>query len=312
MEWFYHTKAKNINSEGLQHLVTHQIPAHQHLHYIKGDAFSQDEKYLTRLAKLVSAMANSGGGVIIIGIKASRHRAKNFVAIRQKPDIALIQHQLIANINPFPDGININAVEIDPEAFCLAIFIPAGKEACMFSDYRYYGFENQKAKKLGAGAVSALHHKTTNKQLEIYSIYNTQGVPELKNGKFSIVRFYPKVLIRNAGDALEKDYKLEIVIPAPLYEENSTLTSHFSHYEGKNVVFSFAGRQPVFGSEINMMLDFSFRVTPDSVESFNKSNLQLRLYHSLGVHRQSFPLQDMFTYQGKMLNPADFNLPELE
>ncbi len=312
MEWFYHTKENGITLSDLEHLVINRIPAHQHLYFMDGDKFSQDEKHLTRLAKTVSAMANSGGGIIVIGIKTSRHRAKDFLPINFEPDVALMHHLLIANINPFPHGINIKTIEVKPESFCVVISIPTGKRVYMYSDYRYYGFENHKVNKLDSEAVSALHHKTTNKQLEIYSIYNTQGVPEMKNGKFSIVRFYPKVLIRNVGDAIEKDYKMEIIMPARLYEENSSLTNHFSHHEGKDVVFSFAGRQPVFGSEINMMLDFTFRVTSDSVECFNNGNLHLRLYHSLGVHRQSFPLQDMFTYQGKMLNPADFNLPELE
>lgn len=312
MEWFYHTKGNAITAGDLQHLVAHRIPAHQHLYYIKGDDFSHDEKYLIRLARTVSAMANSGGGIIIIGIKPSQHKARNFALIQQEPDITIIKHILIANINPFPDGVKINAIEIKPDAFCLTITIPPGKEAYMFSDYRYYGFENHKANKLGADAVGALHHKTTRKHLEIYSIYNTQGVPEMKDGKFSIVRFYPKVLIRNAGDAMEKDYKMEIVMPAPLYEENSTLTSHFSHYEGKDVVFAFPGRTPVFGSEINMMLDFMFRVTPDSIHSFYKGALQLRLYCSNGVHRQSFPLCELFTYRGNTLKQADFNLSDLE
>ncbi|MFO7790594.1 MAG: putative DNA binding domain-containing protein [Bacteroidales bacterium] len=312
MEWFYHTKENNITSEDLYHLVEQRIPAHQHLHYIKGDDFTHDEKYLTRLAKTVSAMANSGGGIIIIGIKPYRHKAKEFSSINEKPDTTLIHHILIANINPFPEGMFIKPIEINSGLFCLVISIPKGKQAYMFSDYRYYGFENHKANKLDADAVSALHHRTTSKHLEIYSIYNTQGIPEMKDGKFSIVRFYPKVLIRNAGDAMEKDYKIEIVMPAPLYEENSNLTNHFSHYEGKDVVFSFPGKEPLFGSEIHMMLDFIIKVTHKNIESFENNKLQFRLYYSEGVHRQSFPLRELFTYKGNLLKSADFTLPELK
>ncbi|MGM0650491.1 MAG: AlbA family DNA-binding domain-containing protein [Bacteroidota bacterium] len=307
MEWFYHTKGNDITAGDIEKLVQHQMPAHQHLHFLDGRSFSHKEKYLTRLAKTVSAMANSGGGILITGVKTYRHKARDFTLINnEKPDTDLIHHHLIANISPFPHDISITYIEVYTGQYCLVIKIPAGKKPLMFSDYRYYGFHNHKVNKLDVDAVSALHNKTTQKHLEIYSIYNTQGIPEMKDGKFSVVRFYPKVLIHNAGDSIEKDYKMEIIMPAPLYEENSNLTNHFSHYEGKYVVFGFTGKNPVFGSEIHLMLDFTLKVTQENIDSFEKDMLHFKLYYSDGVHRQSFPLHELFTYRGKMLKTADF------
>ncbi|MGM0626483.1 MAG: RNA-binding domain-containing protein, partial [Bacteroidota bacterium] len=306
MEWFFHTKGGKITSGDLQKLVSGQIPSHQHLHYIDGSSFSQTDAYIGRLAKLVAAMANSGGGIIILGIKPSRNKAKAFTALREPADTGIIHHHLIANISPFPEGMLVENIAIESKGFCLVIRIPAGNGPFMFSDYRYYAFRNHKAIKLEADDVSALYNKPAQKHLEIYSIYNTQGVPELKDGKFTIVRFYPKVLIRNTGEAMEKDYKMEISLPAGLYEENTMLRNHFSHHEGKYVVFSFAGKSPVFSTEIHKMLDFSIRVSSDSIEIFENEELHFRLYYSAGVHRQSYPLKELFTYQGKMLSQGDF------
>lgn len=137
----------------------------------------------------------------------------------------------------------------------------------MFSDNKYYGFNN-KVEKLNESDVRALYHQSNQKQLEIYSIYNTQGIPEMSNGKFSSMLFFPRVLIRNAGQALENNYKLEIFLSAPLYEENNMLTNNFSRHEGKYVVFSIPGKTPVFGNEIFKMLEFKFRFTLKNIEVF--------------------------------------------
>jgi hypothetical protein len=306
MDWFYHTTGGEISPEDIIRLVENRIPAHQHLHYLDGAKFAPSDAYIGRLAKLTSAMANSGGGIIIVGIKPSRHKAKAFSLLPEPADTGLIHHHLIANLSPFPDGMLVENVMIEDQGYCLVIRIPSGHGPFMFSDYRYYAFRNHNAVKLDADDVSALYNKPAQKHLEIYSIYNTQGVPELKDGKFTIVRFYPKVLIRNTGEAMEKDYKMEISLPAGLYEENTMLRNHFSHHEGKYVVFSFAGKSPVFSTEIHKMLDFSIRVSSDSIESFENEELHFRLYYSAGVHRQSYPLKELFTYQGKMLSQGDF------
>jgi hypothetical protein len=306
MEWFYHTKGTDIDLGNLQNIVDNNIPMHQHLQFITGDKFSASESDLNRLSKLVSAMANSGGGIIIIGIDHSRNKAKSFNTIpEQIANTEQIHHYLIANNQPFIEGLNLYPILISDNNYCVCIQIPAGIGPFMFSDNKYYGFNN-KIEKLNESSVRALYHRTTDKQLEIFSIYDTQGLPELSNGKFTIMRFYPKVLIRNSGFAMEDKYKMEILLPATLYEKDTNLVNHFSHHEGKNVVFSFPGKTIVFSKEVHKMLEFKFIITPENIETFEKSDLQIRLYYSSGTQNQTYPLKDLFTYQGKMITKQDF------
>jgi len=128
----------------------------------------------------------------------------------------------------------------------------------------------------------------------------------MREGKYTSVRFYPNILIRNAGEKIEKDYKLEIKIPADLYEENSFLTNHFSHHEGRYSVFSFKGRDLIFGGETKKMLEFTIKINSDNLNSFLDDNLDLKLYYSGGVHEQRFRFSELFTYQGYVLKKRDF------
>lgn len=309
MKSIYHKAANEISGDELVYLVENNIPHNQYLHFMDGSKISADDKNLKMLAKYTLALSNSGGGLIIVGIKAKRKKACCFTGFNQElKDINIIYHHIISNSNPFPKSLQVNKLMADDDNECLLISISKSEIPLMFSDFRYYGIKENKAVKLDSLEVSALFNRPLSNKLEIYSIYNTQGIPEMKNGKYTSVRFYPNILIRNAGERIEKDYKLEIKIPADLYEENSFLTNHFSHHEGRYSVFSFKGRDLVFGGETKKMLEFSVIINSDNLNSFLKEDLNLKLYYSGGVHEQNFAFSELFTYRGNVLKKGDFVL----
>ena len=306
MDWFYHTKSRRPEAEDIYALTGEKIPSHTHLQYLDGSLFSMSDNYLLKISRLVNAMSNHGGGMLIIGIKPLRKKAEKLTPVPGEnisPD--KIHQHILANNQPFMEGLELIPVEMTG-GIVLCIRIPAGQGPFMFSDNRYYSFLNEKTEKLDEAGVRSLYNQANHKQLEIYSIYNTQGIPEMSQGKYASVLFYPRILIRNAGQAVEDQYKMEIYLPAALYEENTMLTNHFSRHEGQYVVFSFPGKTPVFGNEIFKILEFKFRVKPETIDVFERGNLQVRLYYSEGMHEQSFPLKDIFMYRNQVLKSKDF------
>ncbi|MEA1873871.1 MAG: ATP-binding protein [Bacteroidota bacterium] len=306
MDWFYHTKSRQPNADDLQALVEGKTPSHRYLQYIDGAKVNMTDVFLLKLSKQINAMANHGGGMLILGIKPLRKKAGKLVPVPHKNLNTDQVHQFIlANNQPFLSDLDIIPIEFT-EGQIVCIRIPAGAGPFMFSDNRYYSFRNEKVEKLDESGVRNLYNQANRKQLEIYSIYNTQGIPELQQGKYVSMLFYPRVLIRNAGQAAESQYKMEVSIPAPLYEENSMLTNQFSRHEGKYAVFSFPGKTPVFGNEIFKMLELKFRVKPETIDVFEQGELQIKLYYSEGMHEQRFPLKEIFMYRNQMLQAKDF------
>lgn len=310
MDWFYHTKARQPKAEDVLALVEGKTPSHVHLQFIDGNTVNMSDAFLIRLSKQVNAMANHGGGMLILGIKAMRKKASKLTPLSSATiSIDQIHQNILANNQPFLSDLDIIPIDF-PEGHIVCIRIPAGTGPFMFSDNRFYSFRNEKVEKLDEAGVRNLYNQANRKQLEVYSIYNTQGIPELEQGKFSSMLFFPRILIRNAGQAVEDQYKMEVYLPAALYEENTMLTNQFSRHEGKHAVFSFPGKTPIFGNEIFKMLEFKFRVTPLNIDVFESSDLQIKLYYSEGTHEQSFPLKEIFMYRNQILRTKDFKAIE--
>lgn len=306
MDWFYHTTSRKLEAKDIYALTEGNIPSHKHLQYMAGKDFSMSENALLKLAKTVNAMANGGGGMLIIGVASVRKKAKNLSPLNKETfAIDQIHQYILANNQPFLDNLELLPVELS-EGWVLCVRIPAGNVPFMFSDYRYYGLKNDKIEKLEEADVRALYHQARHKQLEIYSIYNTQGIPEMKDGKFVSLLFYPRILIRNLGQAAENYYKMEVYLPSSLYEENNALSDYFSRYESEFAVFSVAGKSPIFGNEILKLLEFKFRLTAENITAFEKYPLKIRLYYSDGMHEQNLVMKDIFMYRNKMLSAGDF------
>jgi hypothetical protein len=307
MDWFYHTQSRNPNQDDIFALINGKIPSHAYLQFWEGNLVSMSDSFLLKLSRQVNAMANHGGGVLILGIKSLRKKAAKLCPILDDNIQTDILHQhILSNNQPFIENLELIPIKLT-RGTVLFIRIPSGKAPFMFSDNRYYSFRNQKIEKLEEAGVRSLYQQTKQKQLEIYSIYNTQGIPELENGKYTSMLFFPRILIRNTGNVMESNYKMEVFLPAVLYEDSSHMSGYITRHEGKHVVITYPGKSPLFGQEIHKMLEFKFRVTPLNIEMFEESELRIKLYYSEGVHEQSFSLREIFMYRNQMLKINDFN-----
>lgn len=302
---------EKIDLEFCINSVENKTRMHQELLFFKGEEINDSPAKTTKLAKIICACANSGGGNIIYGISTKRNRADafnpigNFLKTKE-----WLYHEIQSHIEKPIKSLQINYINysVDSNDLLIHFYIPNNNDQPhMFSDNKYYMLKKTKPYVLDESEVRMLYGKLSHCDLEFLGIYNTNGLPVLQNGKFSSMSFYPKILIRNAGNMVEKDYKIEISFPAVLYEETfQPLQALFIRHEGKNVVFGQKGLNPIFQQEISTMIEAKIAVNSDNIKSFLNDYLSINLFFSNGIKKHSIKLSDTLTYKGKQLKNEDF------
>lgn len=294
-----------------RNIVSSRTRMHISLLFYKGSDLDSSPTKTTKIAKIISACANSGGGNIIFGIKPKRERAEEFSPIigfdKSKE---WLYHEIQSHIDKPIKGLDIQILdypEID-NACLIHITIPANNnQPHMFSDNKYYMLKKSRPYVLDESEVRMLYGKLSHCELEFLGIYNTNGLPAILGGKYTSMSFYPKLLIRNAGNIVEKDYKIEISFPAKLYEETfQPLRALFIRHEGSHVVFGQKGLSPIFQEEISTMIEAKISVNTENIESFLNEYLIIKLYFSNGIKTHKIKLSETLTYNGKKLKKTDF------
>lgn len=290
-------------------LITNNTRVHNALLVFKGSDIDLTPNSMTKLAKVISACANSGGGNIIYGLSTKRGRVEKFDAVKNfAKSIDWLFNEIQSQIDKPVKDLKINFSDISESGKIIHFEIPANNEQPhMFCDNKYYKLQKNRVVVLDEAEVRMLYGKLSSCELEFLGIYNTNGLPVLSAGKYSSMSFYPKILIRNAGNIVEKDYKIEISFPAKLYEESfQPLQSLFIRHDGSHVVFGNTGNHPLFQQEIATMIEAKIAINSENLETFLKDNLNITLYFSNGIKKHSLKLSDILTYNGKVLKKEDF------
>ncbi len=312
------TYPDKISSEYYRDLVDNKNRTHDSLIMLKGSELDFSPRSLTKLAKIISALANSGGGDLIYGISCKYNRAEKIEPVNNfDKNTEWFYNEIQSHIDKPVKDLRIHITKInETNSECIIHFIipPNNDQPHMFFDNKYYRIQKNKAVVLDESEVRMLYGKLSHCELEFLGIYNTNGLPVLTGGKYSSMSFYPKVLIRNSGNIVEKDYKIEISFPASLYEESfQPLQALFIRHEGSYVVFGQKGNYPIFQEEISTMIEAKMSVNSDNIETFIKEYLNVKLYFSNGIKKHSIKLSETLTYNGKKLTKEDFTrIKELE
>jgi hypothetical protein len=267
----------------------------------------KDDRTLLRLARDISAVANAEGGVIIIGIKSYRGRANSIEYIKIDININWLIHEIQSRISRRIKDLTINSIT-ETEGQVLIIKIPENNNSPhMCEDGKYYYWSGKKAVVMEETRVRYMYKATSSPELEFVGLYGTNGVPVLKDGAIERVSFYPKLIVQNRGGQVEKDYKVELTIPAELHDTNfHPLQTNLVRHEGGDMVFSIPGRNPLFQDEISAPFELKLVVNAENFEVFEQSNLQIRIYYSKGVHTHSLNISDSLRYNGRKLCIKDF------
>ena len=219
--------------EYYRNLVDDKVSCHDSLWFVGGSQWNAGQS--AKLAKMVSAIANSGGGELIFGIAQKRSRADAFEPVKgfDKGE-EWIFHEIQSQIdNPIADlSVNICPMP-ESDGKIIHIHIPANNNAPhLFSDSKFYRWKKGKCIVMNESEIRTAYLKISTCDLEFLGVTNINGIPTLSGGKFSSMSFYPKFMIRNAGNIVEREYKVEIAFPSVSNLRFIQLPSGLRHLPG--------------------------------------------------------------------------------
>lgn len=293
-----------------KNLVDDKVHSHDSLWFVGGSQWNVSVATMTKLAKMVSAIANFGGGELIFGIAQKRQRAECFEPVcgfDKSND--WIFHEIQSQIDRPIKDLSVNICKMpDSEGKIIHISIPINNDAPhQFADSKFYRWQKGKCLVMNESEIRSAYMKISTCDLEFLGVSNINGIPTLGGGKFTSVNFYPKFMIRNAGNIVERDYKVEIAFPSALFEEtNQPLKSAFVRHEGIYSVFGQRGNYPIFQQEISTIIEAKITVTAENISTFLNEYINIYLYFSNGLKKHSIRLADTLTYNGKRLTKDDF------
>ena len=277
-------------------------------YFWSGASIVKSDGALTRLSRNLSAVANAGEATVIIGIKALRGRAAKLEPLEFLFDADWFYHEIQTRIWRSIKGMQVTCIADENKGQYVVIRIPENNDSPhMSEDGRYYMWNGKKIVLQSEVQVRSLYHASSRSELEFIGLYSTNGAPVMKDGAMEQISFYPKLLVQNRGGEVEKDYKVELLIPAELHDIGfHALQTYLVRHEGANMVFSVPGRNPLFQDEISAPFELKLVVNADSFDVFQNSDIQIRIYYSKGVNTHQIKLSETFRYNGRKLTSNDF------
>lgn len=298
--------------EDIKNLIFNKVKSGNNLDFCDSKILMPGiEKKEQWLSKYISAFANTGGGTIIFGVKKLRNRAVDFDFLNLTNVTTFwLRNFIETEISPKLENTEIVEIPIENNSKkgVIILRIPNSvNRPHMASDNRYYFRIGNKIELMLEQHVREMYNVASVSNIEFVGVINTQGVPTLENGKIINLNFYPKFLVRNAGSAIEKYFKFEFWIPSEFHDSLFlSMQNYFNRIEGSFSVFSVPNRQPIFQNEICNILEAKLFVNIDNIEIFNNSEMYIKLFYSHGLKEFNYKLNEIFTYDNKVLSEINF------
>lgn len=302
----------SITQQGLEDVFRFKIKTGLTLDLLPAKSINiGNEKSELFFSSTIAAMANSNGGQIFVGINASRKIARSLDPLSDETTIAWLQSICQNQIFPQIPNISIEKIIVseDSQQFVIGIDIPNSHLAPhMSADKHFYKRIETKSILLEEYEIRDLYIKGKRPEIELFSITNINGIPILSAGKFKKVNFYPRFLVRNSGNAVEKFYKVELSIPTALNNPNfNQMADNFSRFEDNNSIYSFVGKNPLFQNEIATVIEPNFVLEAQSYSVFEQGEIEIKLFFSSGVQSKKYHCKELLLYRNKQINLSDFS-----
>lgn len=196
-----------INSiSDLERLIENKIPESTTLEY-KSSFAIQNKKWKEELAKDISAMANSNGGIIIYGIREKECEGGDSIPEKLLPisnfDMSKdkLAQLLSANIQPSIDGIEITFIPYNENAGFYIVYIPQSSTA----------HQNR---------LTHVYYKRRNATVEAMEDYEIRDIMNRSKTPVIDVEF---TLIKTIVDITTKKYPLNFLTPTITEEKSSRI-----------------------------------------------------------------------------------------
>lgn len=301
--------------EDIENLITSSAEESINLEFKQAASLSlSDESKKREIAKDVSAMANSDGGLLIYGIEEKNHKACNTSFI----DGNLITKEWLEQIINSRISRKIEGLIIDPIRFdeniqqtVYVVKIPSSINAPhMANDKKFYRRYNFQSVAMEEYEVRNLYNQKGKTSL-IIKDPTINGSANIQSGN-KIAQYIAKIEfnIENIGETIEELYKIEIKIPKvvaiPSGSNGGPLFEFLSRHENLYSIFSVPNSSPLFQNEYLTISSVSLKITPQNFQSIIDIPIGIKLYYSNGIETYDFNLSQYLQHNGKALNQADF------
>ncbi|MBQ1653449.1 MAG: ATP-binding protein, partial [Bacteroidales bacterium] len=168
------------NIDYYRNLVADKVHCHDSLWFVGGAQWNAVQASSAKLAKMVSAIANSGGGELIFGIAQKRSRAEAFEPVKgfDKGE-EWIFHEIQSQIDKPVDDLSVKICTIpDSDGKIIHIHIPANNNAPhQFTDNKFYRWSKGKCLVMNESEVRMAYMKISTCNLEFLGVTNINGIP---------------------------------------------------------------------------------------------------------------------------------------
>lgn len=290
-----------------EQLIKFKAERSTNVDFIDISKISESSSFEQNITRLISSMANTIGGVIFLGIKAKRKKAFQLENIQNIISINWLNFVINKNILPKINNLNMQLFENDNTKI-IVIRIPRSQKAPhIASDNRFYCRNNDKTILLQEHEIRNLYTKNSKPNLEFVGVTNTNGGPTNKLGKIDFITFFPKFLIKNSGEQIEKVFKIEITMPVSLHDVNyKAMHNYFSHYDDNRIVFSISNKSPLFQNEVYTIAEAKIIVNANNYNDFENGFLEIKLFYTEGVKETRLNLKNTLIYNKQQLHLEQF------
>lgn len=255
---------KKWSQATIQRYINDGIEESRTIEYKAADALdSTSDSKKKEIAKDVSAMANSAGGIIIYGVKEYQ-KDKRYLPEKIDPidrtqfSRETLENVIIDSIQPRIEGLTIHPVKIttEPNGVVYVVEIPQSTTAHQVTkdkDFRYYRRFDFQAVRMADDEIRDVMNRATVPNVEVkFGVTIYFGPP-------SDTFLFLKTVIKNQGIKVVNHYKLKVKITNVgfLYDyekEPQVHKGHITPEENENIIWELVQRE--YGSE-----DFDLLIT---------------------------------------------------
>ena len=294
---------KNLSSikwsfKDLESMISNKAEESINLDFKSAGSLDKSDRKKIEITKDISAFANSDGGIIIYGISESNHVANEFSFIDgDEFTKEWLEHVINSGIQQKIENVIIYPIRKEGgiKKTIYVVEIPESNDSPhMAKDKRYYKRYNFESVPMEEYEVRRLFLKENKTNLEIGK--EVIGVITHNDNPDEIIGVSFGIKIKNIGNTIEKNYKLQIELPAIKYlpmncDELMTSTNSTKTH----MIYSTSNTSPLFQNEEIIIGSVIYNFEEHAVELINKElDVIVTLFYSTGSKQKKIKLSEIY------------------
>ncbi len=309
----YPLKVAKFTRAHIDYLIHSQAEESIHMEFKAAGALDFSDSKKKEIAKDVSAMANSDGGVIIYGLSENEHVAADFSFIDGNVFSREWLEQVInSKIKRRIPDIHIDVIRVGNKISqsVYVVRIPRSSEAPhMANDGRYYKRFNFESVYMDEYEVRDLFRRVEETKLKLLPAEFSCEIAEEGEKGIELLKLSVILDVKNTSRTIESVYKTIVRLPIGLYNrniENQELNQYFRKYQKDIALLNVPASTPLFPQEVNTLFALDLLVSKDVLPELSKHPLKVRFYYSNGIYESRYFLDTKLKIEGKVIREGDF------